>query len=1049
MARQNTIEILIKAEDKASAALGKIGGSVQSLGKVALAGLAGVGTAAVGAGAALTKFALDAAPIEGVAAAFEGTAEAMGRSSDELLASLEEASSGMVSQADLMKSFNQAQMLVGDALTSQLAPAMGYLGKVSAATGEDMSYMMDSLVRGVGRLSPLILDNLGIQVDLTAANEAYAASVGKTVDELTKGEQQTALMNQVMEKLAENTANYPDVAGSAAAQIATLRTKFQNLKDTLGRLVLPILTEVVGKAADLADRVIPYLIQGVRAVAEIFAYFTGIGADTYDTLDDVSEIGQKLGFTYEQIESVFGGVKNTVASLIAKFKDFWGAIEPVVKQIWDAVARFVSWKDVLIALGVAIAAVVVPAVASLVASIAPLLAAGAALVGVVALVRNAWEKDWGGIQDKVGGVIAWLKAAWQTVVDVFEEAGIREAIDEIRAAFTDAWATLQPALAEMKTALGEIWAAFAEAFGGGAESAVTFREVVETAAKVIVKVLKRLAKGVEVAAKLVAKLWDKYGDKITKITKTLMKVLGKLVGTGVKNLVSVVKVFMAILEGDWEEAWKEILKIANRTWDAILDVTEEITKAIQRLLEAWHRFLERLFDRAWDAILGIVEDAWDAIERTVEYVSESIRRTIDRWLALLERLFETAWNAIERVIDDAWDAIERIVDRATAAIQRTIDSWLDALERLFETAWDAIERIIDSAWDAIERTIDTATAVIQQTIDSWLDALERLFETAWNAIKGVVNAAWSAIESIIDTATASIQSTINTWLDAVKRAFEAMWNSLAGIVETAMEAVRTVVVNALMALADIMAVGSEVWNTITGIGRAIADAIVAGVRAVADFASRVATWLGDQLSRLVSTVTDWLSKAIDIGKRIIAKIAEGFQGTINIPFVGEVTFLQAIKGLLWYWMQQVVSTATDVWNKAKDVGGKILNAILTGFGDLRDDFINWVRSKLVEWLGAIFSPIPEAQHMGAAIAQEILSGFASQRGAFVRGLRGELGGWMAGLGTLTVPISAAGGGLAMAGAGAGYNATFHTTINTRMEEEEFYYRVQEAIRRMG
>jgi len=162
MPRTNTIEIVIKGEDRASGVLKKIGGAVGTLGKAAMYGLGALAAAGGVAGAAMAKLAIDAAPLEGIEKAFEGIAEASGKSADEMLRALEKGSAGMIAQRDLMKSYNLAAQLVGDQFANQLPEAMGYLGKVAAATGEDMGFMMDSLVRGVGRLSPMILDNLGI-----------------------------------------------------------------------------------------------------------------------------------------------------------------------------------------------------------------------------------------------------------------------------------------------------------------------------------------------------------------------------------------------------------------------------------------------------------------------------------------------------------------------------------------------------------------------------------------------------------------------------------------------------------------------------------------------------------------------------------------------------------------------------------------------------------------------------------------------------------------------------------------------------------------------
>lgn len=203
---------------------------------------AGIGTA-IGAAKIvneLKNITQQAAGIGQVAAAFEGVSGG----ADKMLASLRKGSAGMVADVDLMKSYNSAAQLVGKSFADQLPSAFQYLGKVAAASGQDMGFMLDSLVKGVGRLSPMILDNLGIQVNLTEANEAYAKQLGKSSDELTKSEQQIGMMNMVMAKLQANTAAMPDIAGSAAAQFASFNTTMVNLKNTLGTQLVPILSSI-------------------------------------------------------------------------------------------------------------------------------------------------------------------------------------------------------------------------------------------------------------------------------------------------------------------------------------------------------------------------------------------------------------------------------------------------------------------------------------------------------------------------------------------------------------------------------------------------------------------------------------------------------------------------------------------------------------------------------------------------------------------------------------------------------------------------------------
>lgn len=86
-------------------------------------------------------------------------------------------------------------------------------------------------------------------------------------------------------------------------------------------------------------------------------------------------------------------------------------IMAVLGPIASAIGQFVSWKDVLIVLAGVVASIVIPFLWGLVTAAAPVIAVFAALVGAVALIRNAWEKDWGGIQARTQAVIDFLQPA--------------------------------------------------------------------------------------------------------------------------------------------------------------------------------------------------------------------------------------------------------------------------------------------------------------------------------------------------------------------------------------------------------------------------------------------------------------------------------------------------------------------------------------------------------------------------------------------------------------------------------------------------------------
>lgn len=257
------LSIIIRAKDEASkdvAKAEKAFGSLGTVSKVAIGGVAALGAAMVGVGVAAVKLAQDAAHIPGIANAFEslgGSIEAM-----------REGTAGMVTDAELMKTYNKAAQLVGKTFADELPAAMEYLSKVSAATGEDIGYMLNSLTVGVGRLSPMILDNLGIQVSLAEATARASEMFGIEADQLSKTQQQAGMMNVVMEKLKENTAGMEGVTGTAQQAFGSLSTTFQNIKDDIGVQLLPSMGDMATQLGELAEECLPAILEAGLAFSD-------------------------------------------------------------------------------------------------------------------------------------------------------------------------------------------------------------------------------------------------------------------------------------------------------------------------------------------------------------------------------------------------------------------------------------------------------------------------------------------------------------------------------------------------------------------------------------------------------------------------------------------------------------------------------------------------------------------------------------------------------------------------------------------------------------
>jgi hypothetical protein len=171
---------------------------------------------------------------------------------------------------------SSAQLLGVANSAEEFATLMAIARDRAQQMGTTTAQAFNDLVTGLGRGSPMILDNLGITISVTEANKAYAAQLGKNVSALTEAEQKQALINAVLQQGKETLDKTGGAAESNAGKFERFGTAIENLKNRAGGVL-----------------------------ANIFAPVADAGADVIGVLDGTSESAVKAYEGYRQLTGVY------------------------------------------------------------------------------------------------------------------------------------------------------------------------------------------------------------------------------------------------------------------------------------------------------------------------------------------------------------------------------------------------------------------------------------------------------------------------------------------------------------------------------------------------------------------------------------------------------------------------------------------------------------------------------------------------------------------------------------------------------------------------
>ena len=191
---------------------------------------------------------------------------------------LVEASDGALSLKDAMTSTALAS---SGGMTSAMIVRMTEVAKkASLALGRDMSDSMDRLTKGIVKIQPELLDELGIMTRVIPAQEAYAMKLGKTASALTDFEKRQAFANAVLEEGERKFSNIDisanpysklsaSLANLAQSGLSVINTVLNPLVSALSSSPTALTAAVLGVTGILLKQAIPALGQYRKNIEEM------------------------------------------------------------------------------------------------------------------------------------------------------------------------------------------------------------------------------------------------------------------------------------------------------------------------------------------------------------------------------------------------------------------------------------------------------------------------------------------------------------------------------------------------------------------------------------------------------------------------------------------------------------------------------------------------------------------------------------------------------------------------------------------------------------
>lgn len=477
-----------------------------------------------------------------------------------------------------------AQGVPTSVATTQMRQAFVELGDAGSSVSE-------IFMRISGQSFKDFIAGGGSVADAMGLLETEATILGIGINEMfgsvEAGNAALALTGASMDTFISNTEEMNNAAGATEGAFETmnqgislamnrLMATWESTLIRIGSVIAPLLTPIIDIFTGFVAQIAP-IIETVGLAINVFQAQVEAGMPIWDAFRGLlSNLGVPTEFI-TGLESIVTTITN------------------IVKPIIDWVTENIELEDVLIAIGIAVASVVIPALIGMAIALAPILLTIGLLVAGVSAFRNAWETDWLGI----------------------------------RTVLTDVWEnTLLPAFER-----------FGEFLSGGeidGSGLVTVFEtisfwIINTGIPAIANFVAWFLDNLPAAWENAKLIWDNvlkpaFDGIASVIFDTILPALSELFNWFMEDGLPAIQDF---IENSFMPVWNTLVDLISEIWVIVQPFLTALWEGAVGIFQLIMDFIENDASNVWNGFIDLLGGIWGAVEIGIMALHDGIKFVVD------------------------------------------------------------------------------------------------------------------------------------------------------------------------------------------------------------------------------------------------------------------------------------------------------------------------------------------------------------------------------------------------------------------------------------
>ena len=259
-------------------------------------------------------------------------------------AQMEQFAQGLQKQGiSMLESRNTLAMMASAHIDLANASKLGRVAQDAAVIGNlNSSEAFQRMIYGIQSGQVEILRTIGLNVNFEASYKKLAATLGKSVQDLTEMEKVQARTNVVMEKGKDIAGAYEESLGTVGKAAKSMERIWENLQLLMGAVFQEGFTVIITGLSSAMESAAKWTRENAAALAEMGKAMGDVvrqGEPLGQLLSDIGGGAKGATDSVNFLTSVFRGVALIIAGTTDTLRAFWGELTGFIGDMIQKVGR--------------------------------------------------------------------------------------------------------------------------------------------------------------------------------------------------------------------------------------------------------------------------------------------------------------------------------------------------------------------------------------------------------------------------------------------------------------------------------------------------------------------------------------------------------------------------------------------------------------------------------------------------------------------------------------------------------------------------------------